>query len=178
MVARMKTRLFLGALLVGFPTALATGVLGAGCGGSSDDSASNADASQDVTAKDTATQDVVQIVDAGRCDDADLNTLSLPDAALGDSGASVGTCLDCTRGSCETQISACNASCQCKNDIDDALNCIAQQGGLNASCAGGLLSGGDVPAQNLGQCLYLSCQNECGLGGFNFGDAGDGGDGG
>ncbi|MGH7281544.1 MAG: hypothetical protein ACRELY_08485, partial [Polyangiaceae bacterium] len=114
----------------------------------------------------------------GRCDDADLNTLSFPDASLGDSGASVGTCLDCTRGSCSGQITECNKSCQCKNDIDDAVNCIAAQGGLNATCAGGLLGGGDVPAQNLGECIYTACQNECGLGGFNFGDAGDAGDGG
>lgn len=176
MVARMKTRLFLGALLVGFPTALATGAIGAGCGGSSDDSAAGQDASQDVTAKDTATQDVVQIVDAARCDDADLNTLSLPDASLGDSGASVGTCLECTRGSCAEQITECNKDCACKNGIDDALSCIAEMGGLSASCAGSI--GNDTSAQALGECIFAACPDECGLGGFSLPDGGDGGDGG
>ncbi len=172
----MKTRLWLGALLVGFPMACVSGALGAGCGGSSDDSTGNtSDASQDVTAKDTSTADVVQIQDAGRCDDADLNTLSLPDASLGDSGASVGTCLGCTRASCSEQITECNKDCECKNGIDDALNCVAEQGTLSASCVGSV--GNDTNAQALGECIYLSCQNECGLGGFSL-DGGDGGDGG
>lgn len=155
------------------------GALGVGCGGSSDDSATGTDSGSDVTVQqDTGAPDTGSPVDAGRCDDADIGNLSLTDAALGDSGASVGTCLSCTKASCSSQINSCNKSCQCKNDIDDALGCVAAQGGLNATCIGGLAGGGDKPAQDLGTCLYTACKNECGLGGFNLPDAGDAGDGG
>jgi len=164
----MQKRLWLGALLIGFPSAC---LFGGGCSSSSSDgSTPTPDAAQDVTQTDTATADVVQIIDAARCDDANIGDLSLPDASLGDSGASIGTCLSCTKASCSTQVTACNASCQCKNDIDDALGCVAAKGGLNASCIGGLLSGGDPSATNLGQCIVAACKTECGLGGFTLPD--------
>ncbi|MEO8874905.1 MAG: hypothetical protein ABI461_04895, partial [Polyangiaceae bacterium] len=82
----MQKRLWLGVLLVGFPTAC---MFGSGCSSSSsDDSAATPDAANDVTHTVDTGPDVVAIVDAGpNCDGADLNNLSLPDASLGDSGA-------------------------------------------------------------------------------------------
>jgi hypothetical protein len=170
----MQKRLWLGVLVVGLPTAIALGV---GCGGSSsDDSAANVDSGSDVTAVDTSVQDVVTVVDAGRCDDADLNDLTLPDASLGDSGASTATCVACMKEDCASDITKCNADCVCKDGVDDALNCVATAGGLSITCLGGLQT--NTNATNLGECIYIACQKECGLGGFGDGGTADAGDGG
>jgi hypothetical protein len=168
----MQKRLWLGILVVGLPTA---GIFGVACGGSSDDSAANADSGSDVTtAADTSNADVVQVVDAGRCDDADLNDLSLPDASLGDSGASTATCVACMKASCAGDITQCNADCTCKDGVDDALNCVAGAGGLSLSCLSGLQ--GNTNATNLGECIFLACKDACGLGGFGDGGISDASD--
>lgn len=169
----MQKRLWLGVLVVGLPTA---GIFGLGCGSSSsDDSTANVDSGSDVTAVDTSVPDVVAIADAGRCDDADLNSLSLPDASLGDSGATTASCVACMKEDCAGDITACNTDCACKDGVDDALNCVASAGGLSLTCLTGLQ--GNTNATNLGECIYLGCKNECGLGGFGDGgiivDAGD-----
>lgn len=163
----MQKRLWLGVLLVGFPTA---SMFGSGCSSSSsDDSTAQPDAAQDVTQKADVGPDVVVIVDAGpRCDGADLNNVSLPDASLGDSGATTGTCVACMQASCASQITKCDESCSCKAGVDDALTCVANAGTLDTSCLGGLT--GDPNAQNLGLCIYAACKNECGLGGFTLPD--------
>ena len=124
---------------------------------------------------DTAAADVVTIIDAGRCDGASLNDLSLPDASLGDSGASTATCVACMKSSCASDITSCNSDCVCKEGVDDALNCVAAAGTLSLACLGGLQS--NANATNLGTCIYLACKNECGLGGFgDGGGAADSGD--
>ncbi|MEO7113408.1 MAG: hypothetical protein ABI183_23415, partial [Polyangiaceae bacterium] len=115
---------------------------------------------------DTSTQDVVTIVDAGRCDDADLNNLTLPEVALGDAGATTSTCVACMKEDCAGDITQCNKDCVCKDGVDDALNCVATAGGLSVSCLTGLQ--GNTNATNLGTCIYLACKNECGLGGFSL----------
>lgn len=163
--SRMQKRLWLGVLVVGLPTAFAFGLTGAGCGGSSDDSAaSNTDSGADVSKADTSTQDVVVIADAGRCDDADLNNLTLPEVSLGDGGATTTTCVACMKEDCAGDITQCNKDCACKDGVDDALNCVAGAGGLSLTCLGGLQ--GNTNATNLGECIYVACQKECGLGQF------------
>src|ERR1019366_4218808 len=132
----MQKRLWVGVLVVGLPTACALAI---GCGGSSsDDSAANVDSGSDVMQADTAAADVVTIIDAGRCDGASLNDLSLPDASLGDSGASTATCVACMKSSCASDITSCNSDCVCKEGVDDALNCVAAAGTLSLACLGGL----------------------------------------
>jgi hypothetical protein len=167
----MQKRLWLGVLVVGLPTAC---VLGIGCGGSSDDSAANVDSGSDVQAVDTSVPDVVTVVDAGRCDDADLNDLTLPEVALGDAGATTDTCVACMKEDCAGDITQCNKDCACKDGVDDALNCVAAAGGLSLSCLGGLQS--NTNATNLGECIYLACKNECGLGAFGDGGSNDASD--
>ncbi|HEX7667828.1 MAG TPA: hypothetical protein VF407_25045 [Polyangiaceae bacterium] len=164
----MNKRVWLGVLLVTMPAA---GFIAVGCGGDSDDSSATPDSGADVVVEKDATPDVVVVVDAApaRCDDGGIENLSIPDAALGDGGATTATCLTCTKESCASQIKACDKDCDCENGIDDALTCIGEKGGLDSTCIGDLQDNSAATA--LGECLYLSCQNECGIGAL-FGDAG------
>ncbi|MEO8800065.1 MAG: hypothetical protein ABI551_19370 [Polyangiaceae bacterium] len=173
----MHKRLWLGALLVAMPAA---GFIAVGCGGDSGDSSATPDSGADVTVAHDAAPDVVTVVDAAppRCDDGGIENLSIPDAALGDGGATTSSCLTCTNESCASQVAKCDKDCECENGIDDALACIGAKGGLDISCIGGLQ--GNTNATNLGQCIIGACQNECGIGAL-FGDGGvktDAGDGG
>jgi hypothetical protein len=66
--------------------------------------------------------------------DADLTVLAPPDAALNDSGASVGTCIGCARAHCASEIVNCNADCTCNNVFDCLFNCLGTVGGTLVYC--------------------------------------------
>lgn len=172
----MNKRLWLGALLVAMPAA---GFIAVGCGGDSDDSAATPDSGADVTVAHDAGPDVVTVIDAAppRCDDGGIENLNIPDAALGDGGATTGSCLTCTKESCAGQVAKCDKDCDCENGIDDALTCIASKGGLDISCLGDLQDNANATA--LGTCIYSACSDECGIGALlgdgGLPDAGDGG---
>ena len=82
-------------------------------------------------------------------------------AAINDAGASVGTCLACTKASCGTQLAACNADCDCKNVVAGFFDCIQTPGGSLLGCAMGL--GSNASAQSLGLCVYTGCKSACGV---------------
>jgi hypothetical protein len=177
----MRIRHWLIGLGVLVPVTLVTA---GGCGGSEDEptDAGSTEAAVDAVAKDVAPDNAV--VDSGpSCIDADLATLTPDDAALNDAGASVGTCVTCTRANCNTFLTQCNADCDCKEAVVAFYGCVAKGGGLQ-SCGlkhlGGLGGNAAAIGQNLGLCVASSCRQQCGVpdGGIPDGAIPDSGGGG
>jgi hypothetical protein len=73
--------------------------------------------------------------------DADIATLSAPDAALGDTGASTGGCFSCIQSRCSVELVACDSTCACKTEVVAFLACIAS-GGDATTCGIPLVIGG------------------------------------
>lgn len=99
--------------------------------------------------------------------DADISTLSPPDASLNDAGASVGACLGCAKASCATDVSACNTDCQCNTALVCIFQCISGVGNTLLTCAeqcGGIANVNAAEEALLG-CAEKSCKAECGQGG-------------
>jgi hypothetical protein len=94
--------------------------------------------------------------------DADIAHLQLPDASLGDAGASVTGCYTCVQNSCATQVSACAGDCACKENVVSFVECIGL-GGAIASCLT-KLSGTDPATLGFTACLLTSgCMSACGV---------------
>jgi hypothetical protein len=179
----------------------AVGVAIVACGGSSSnppanngpgtDSGTTVDSNvADTNLPDTNVPDTNPADTGPACVDADLTTLNVPDAAIGDSGYSTGTCLACAQTSCGPDLTACNNDCTCR----DALVCVYQHCAADfgnttqlATCA---IGNGCVtsftqlqgPLGTFAQCIGGSCGRECGIpptpdAGPDSGptDAGDGG---
>lgn len=165
----MRARYGILAALVGVPVALA---IGGGCGGSSSDNSGNntPDATADVTL-DTAPpkQDSApDVTDAAKvCTvDADLNNINVPDAALGDAGATVSCLITCGKSACSTELSACNADCDCKGALLSVFDCMKTGQSLQAcalAASGQLDPNTQQTLQTLGFCIYGACGNQCGL---------------
>ncbi len=101
--------------------------------------------------------------------DADLATISLPDAGLGDD-ASIATCLACARSSCPSYVAACDTDCTCVTALVGLFECRASGQSLT-DCSVSLLGMGNAFA--LGECTISLCGGACG-GSNVFGqDAGD-----
>ena len=158
--------------LAGFAVTASTfGLVAAGCGGTTDSGptdAGNDTVSEKAVVQDTGPDAVEDTAIA--CVDADLNTINPGDAAIGDSGASVGTCLQCARTSCPTQISACNADCACKDAVVGFAGCVQT---MPVTTCGAALTGTSL-GQDLALCLIGSCRPACGQGAIPR-DAGDAG---
>jgi hypothetical protein len=149
-----------------------------GCSSSSsDDSAAPpVDAGPDVTAMDAA-PDVAKmdtgVVETGpeACAvDADLATLPVPDASIGDSGATAAECVSCVKVACPTLIATCQMSCECVTAFVDFEQCIGTGQAL-FGCATSTLGGAGIGETQL--ACALSCEDECGVGGGGP-DGGDG----
>ena len=163
-------------LVLGFATsalltAAAATVIGVGCGGSSSDNSGTPDASN---GGDAVVDHFTPPVDAGTdapkdtgvacAVDADLNTFNPPDASIGDSGATTGGCVTCTRAKCGSELNDCNGDCDCKQALLDFFACI-QTGKSLISCgqsvSAGLPPDTTATLQALGLCLYGGCKTEC-----------------
>lgn len=160
-------------LLAGFAVTASTfGLVAAGCGGTTDsgptDAGSDVVSDKAVTVQDTGLDAIEDTAIA--CVDADLNTINPGDAAIGDGGASVGTCLQCARSSCPSQISACNADCACKDAVVGFAGCVQT---MPVTTCGAALTGTSL-GQDLALCLIGSCRPACGQGTIPS-DAGDAG---
>lgn len=159
------------------------GMVGAGCGGSSQESPTDAgaDVTKDQGAPDTGMPEAAMeaaAMDSGMACavDASLESLMVPDAAIGDSGATAPGCVACIEANCSPQLMACDNDCACKTAIVGFLGCAATSPNP-ISCAG-MFTGADTTAQGLGLCAYGGCQKPCGFPSFSGGDGGmgDGGD--
>jgi hypothetical protein len=108
--------------------------------------------------------------------DADLTTLMLPDASLGDSGATVPSCFACIETTCTTEVAACNVDCACNSAVSDFVTCVA--GGMSPINCGMTLAAVDMQSSNLAFCVAGTpfgpgpgCLASCGAGGL-FNDGG------
>jgi hypothetical protein len=127
---------------------------GANNGGDASDASSTADSGQD-----SAPSCVIG--------DADISTLSPPDASLNDAGASVGACIGCAKTNCSTDVAACNTDCECNTALVCIFECIGGVGNTLLTCAEqcGGLANVDGAEETLLGCAEKSCKAECGQGG-------------
>jgi hypothetical protein len=176
--------------LLGLAAASSTIVaaVAAGCGGSSNNGSPAKDAAVDVKADVVEAAPTVEAsVDAAEetaCEvDADISTLNVPDASIGDSGVSAEACYSCIQTTCGAALTACNTDCSCKSGALTLFQCLGT-GGSIASCLAPLVSDITDPyVEELGACLLGSssslgtgagCVAQCGASGLLGG--GDGGD--
>lgn len=121
----------------------------AGCGGGTSNSTPPADSGsgEDVTtdaapAREAAVEAGPDVMEATVPEaapmcvpDAQLMNLPVPDASLGDSGATAASCLSCFESSCPTIVAACNMDCACVAAYQQFGSCLATGAGL-ISCIG------------------------------------------
>jgi hypothetical protein len=85
---------------------------------------------------------------------------AVPDAPIGDTGATTASCLACIDASCATQAAACNGDCACASQAVAVFTCAA--GGQ--SVAGCLASTpGGTAFDALAACVAFSCRTACGF---------------
>jgi hypothetical protein len=152
--------------------------LGAGCGGASSSPSSDSGLTEDVTVDSPAESAVEAGPDAsdGSADahaeadalplicliDADIGHLSVPDASIGDSGLTIGDCLSCIQTTCGTEVTACEASCACKVNVQSFIACLAT-GQTTTMCGAQVFASGDPATGSLFSCLIVStCTQTCG----------------
>jgi hypothetical protein len=83
-----------------------------------------------------AAPDVMEAaVDAACVPDADITKLPVPDASIGDAGATAEGCFSCIEQACPTVIAQCNMSCACVAAFEAFDTCLAGGGGL-LTCVG------------------------------------------
>lgn len=150
---------------LGAVAVIAAGLVSTGGCSSETSPAPAGDASAD-TSPDVGDASVDAPPDVAACvSDADLGTLTIPDAAINDAGASTSSCLACLRSLCPTEIAACNGVCECRAVVVDLLDCVAKGGqliGCFVQSSQGLPSSVTAIAQSLGLCAFSSCPKQCG----------------
>jgi hypothetical protein len=99
--------------------------------------------------------------------DADISTLSPPDASLNDAGGSVGACIACAKTSCTADVLACNTDCECNTALVCIFECIGGVGNTILTCAEqcGGIANVDGAEESLLGCAEQKCKAECGQGG-------------
>jgi hypothetical protein len=172
-------------VLLGLATASAVvAAIATGCGGSSSgntETDSGTDATNDVAheaapveaAAETGPSDAASEACAV---DADLSTIPVPDASLGDSGQTAAGCVTCVEAACPNLISQCNASCTCKTAFVTFEGCVAAGGSLT-SCGLALAQSAGLSITDV--ACAAGCATPCGvtLPGGDGGHEGGGGDG-
>ena len=113
-------------LVLGSSVSLVTAVVIA-CGGTSDDGGSKPttdSGAPDTSVVDTgAPQDAskADVVDTGTCDTSKSFLDTIPaDASLDDAGRTAGECTACLKAKCASEVSACNADCDCQGAAGDS----------------------------------------------------------
>jgi hypothetical protein len=115
------------------------------------------DAGTDVTVD--APSDVTSAPDAG-LDVCSLPDAALPDAAIGNTGATTTSCLGCVGTTCASQAAACNGDCVCAADAIAVFACVAS----GQSALGCLTSvAGSSAFTALSLCVILDCHAQCGF---------------
>lgn len=173
----MRIRAF---LFVAMASSLAAGFSIQACGGSSEETpAPSTDSGIVEAAAETGPKDAGQDVkdSAPACDTTNDPTAKVPDASIGDGGATTGLCLSCAKTKCSKEYDACKQDCPCQKVAADALDCYFKNSSNPLVCAGNFQS---VPSktQNIGialfGCLRQECNTQCAADQFDP-DGGDGG---
>ncbi|CAN5196765.1 hypothetical protein BH09MYX1_BH09MYX1_09230 [soil metagenome] len=147
------------------------------CGGT-EDTPPVVDAGKDGTtivdaAPDTAAEAAVE---AGCATDASLTSLVPPDAAIGDSGATLPGCAACLKTKCASDINDCDKLCECKDAVIGVYDCLGKNKGFQQCAVANFVGAGQETQTigfSLGTCAQASCNTECGVSSF-IQDAGTG----
>jgi hypothetical protein len=94
----------------------------------------------------------------------DLDTMSIPDAEIHDSGATVVGCAACARANCATQLGVCNVDCACNATVVGYVACLADGGYKIGECLAPLTPGdneNDPHTTAVYTCL-ATCAQACG----------------
>ena len=131
------------------------------CGGDDTKGDGGPDATTDAPAE-AAKEAGPDVLDASCANDVDLTSfLPSADASFDvEAGINIAACTGCLKSSCGTDINACNADCDCRQSIIDAVTCISQ-GGSFQTCGGTAILNGDQNVQNLFGCALGSCGSIC-----------------
>ena len=132
-------------IFLGFAASSAfVGAIAAGCGSSSSPTQPQDSGPGDVTmeampmpeAAPEATPDVMEAAaDVACVPDANVTMLPVPDASIGDAGATAAGCFSCIEAACPMVIAQCNMSCACVAAFEAFDTCLAAGGGL-LTCVG------------------------------------------
>jgi hypothetical protein len=171
-----------------------------GCGGSTSGGSPEDSGTADVTTDHSEAAAAEAAAETGTMDaapeacavDANLASLMVPDASIGDAGATTSGCLSCIQANCSSGVTACSADCACDTAVVGLLGCVAS-GESVVTCGEPLLTGGDATETALLACLAgpllggsgPGCLTQCGYAGMGDGgkkegggEGGGGGDGG
>jgi hypothetical protein len=163
-----------------------------GCGGSTSGGSPQDSGAPDVTADHYEAAAPEAAAETGSMDagpeacavDANMASLMVPDASLGDAGATTSGCLTCIQTNCSSGVTACSADCACDTAVVGLLGCVASGASL-VTCGTPLLTGGDPTETALLSCLAgpafggsgPGCLTECGYAGMGDGGKKEGGGG-
>jgi hypothetical protein len=91
--------------------------------------------------------------------DADLTTLAIPDAAIGDAGLTVLSCYTCLVNQCRMQLATCDVDRTCNPAVATIPGCLATGMSRIGECAA-VLQGNAAGGGVLG-CLEQNCIRTC-----------------
>jgi hypothetical protein len=91
----------------------------------------------------------------------DITMIALPEAAIGDAGATVSGCLACAKASCQVQVAACNGECACESSAPAFVECLATGMYTLDQCAEFFSFWLDMAGVQLPLCLSQSCASQC-----------------
>ncbi len=155
-------------IMVGSISMSLAGGFAVGCGSTTTDNPvvdAGGDTSADVTLDQGAQDTGADVKDSGvACvEDSSIATLSPPDAAIADGASSVGICLGCIKGNCDTELNACAADCVCNNAVEGIIGCVLTGTAITTCGAplAGLTGNSQLLGLSLGQCLIGNCRAEC-----------------
>jgi hypothetical protein len=116
--------------------------------------------------------------DAAACDPTTSFTDRIPDAPIGDSGATTGACVQCATTKCAEAIGACDQSCACQGVAAGALQCYLNNADSPIVCVASLANV-DSETRQLGfqmlLCINAGCAKDCAIGSVSPGDSGSDG---
>jgi hypothetical protein len=91
----------------------------------------------------------------------DITTIALPEAPIGDAGATVSGCIACAKSSCSAQLAACNAECTCESSVPAFAECLATGMYTFDQCTEFFSFWLDPASTQLPLCLSQSCASQC-----------------
>ncbi len=176
-------------ILLGFSAASAlAGAVASGCSSSSSPATPQDSGSGDVTMEAMPQPEAApeaeaetggpDVVDSGTVcvPDTSVSSIPVPDAALGDAGATVAGCMMCVAQSsgCSQLVAECSENCVCIDAFQMFSHCLSSPGGSLFACAGTLqgLAASGIDASTI--ACVTGCATACGY----TQPSGDGGEGG
>jgi hypothetical protein len=102
--------------------------------------------------------------------DGGLETLDVPDAEIGDSGATLPECYSCIESTCPRELAVCNIDCSCTMGVVGFVQCL-YSGRSTIECGTQLAGSGDPNTSTLTQCVGgqlaggsgPGCLEQCGV---------------